>query len=195
MNSPSPRIIVALAFGTLLSALPARAQDSIPSSFQRGQWGANVAVTGLTFAGVDVLRFTSPTRAWVFSVNGAVLRDKESGSYPIPSQSNQNVDLGLQRRFIRPLASHASVYLSPGIHGGWGHMCVNPVPGVTQCSSSWDLGITAEVGGEYMIWRHFGVGARYSALVSYYRASILGGSVWNLSGNIGSAGVFAALLF
>ncbi len=55
----------------LLAAQPSVMQAQNPDSmtFRSGQWGAEFSLAG-SFAGLGVQRFSTPTRAWVASVQG-----------------------------------------------------------------------------------------------------------------------------
>lgn len=184
-----------LVAATLLYAAVAEGQSSPASPFQEGQWAAHVAMNGLTFGGVDVVKFTSPTRAWVASavVNGSTTRT--SGNPAFSSQTFEAFSLSLQRRFLRPAGEHAVLYVSPGIEGGYGHSCSTAPAAPSFCDRTWNAGLLAELGAEYVINRHLGVGARYRAILDYNRFDIAGNRQGSVSGSFGEAGVFGALYF
>lgn len=194
------RIPYLVAAAVALGAAPSSAQAPV-SPFHSGEWGAHIAVDGLTFTTVDVLHFTAPTRAWVLSFGaGATAQTFAEQGFPSSSATHHFVGLNLsvQRRFFRTVAPHASVYLSPGISGGGSHQCDVSTPASPRvCTDEWQLGALVEVGGEYLVGSHVGVGVRYSATVNYFHLSATGGGAdfHEFSGDLRNAGVFVSLFF
>lgn len=193
------RLLRLIVIASAIGVLPAAAQDLV-SPFHGGEWGAHIAVNGLTFSDVDVLRFTAPTRAWVLSIGAAATAQQitEQGFPSFTSVRGTTLSLSVQRRFFRTVAPHATIYLSPGISGGGSHQCGTPGPGTPEvCNSQWQFGILAELGGEYLMGPHVGLGVRYSATLNYYHQSLSGGggTLHDLTGNLSDAGVFVSLFF
>jgi hypothetical protein len=196
---PSYRNCITRAAAPLIAvtaiAVPVHAQTPLDSPFHQGQWSANVAVNGLTFGSVDLLKFTSPTRAWVLSGNGFGRNTRVTGSPSFTEGSAAGIQLTLQRRFLKPVSPHAVLYLSPGILGSFAHSCNSAGPGSSICGEIWQAGVITEVGAEYVVGRHLGVGARYRASLSYDRNDFAGFRMWSIDAAAGSAGVFASIIF
>lgn len=191
------RLFRLIAIASAIGVLPAAAQELV-SPFHGGEWGAHIAVDGLTFTDVDVLRFTAPTRAWVLSVGGNATSQKvsEQGFPSFTRVRHTDLNLSVQRRFFRTVAPHATVYLSPGISGGASHECDIFTPASPEvCNNQWQVGALVEFGGEYLIGPHVGVGVRYAAKLNYYHQSLTGGggTLNALQGNLNDAGVFVSL--
>lgn len=193
------RVLRLLALALGIGVIPALAQDLV-SPFHGGEWGAHIAVDGLTFSEVDVMHFTAPSRAWVLSIDAgaATQRISEQGFPTITSVRRASLDLSVQRRFFHVVAPHATVYLSPGISGGASHECDIFTPASPEvCNDQWQLGALVELGGEYLIGPHVGVGARYAAAIRYFHQSLTGGggNLHAVTGNLSNAGVFVSLFF
>lgn len=191
------RLLRLLTAGVAIGVVPAAAQDLV-SPFHGGEWGAHIAVNGLTFTNVDIMRFTAPTRAWVLSVGAGATdqRISEAGFPTFTSQRGTSLAVSAQRRFFRTLAPRASVYVSPGLSGSASHNCGAATPGSpVLCDTQWQVGALVEFGGEYVIGQHFGIGARYSATLNYFHQALTGGggTLHEAIANLSSAGVFVSL--
>ena len=190
------RILGAAVVASAVFAAAVSAQDAPATPFHQGQWGAHIQMNGLTFGGVDLLKFTSSTRAWVVNVSGNGRLSRVTGSSGYDDNSLEQIALSLQRRFFHPLGTHAAIYISPGILGQFAHGCNALSPsGPNFCARSWQAGVMAEAGGEYVFTPHLGVGARYRASLTYQRQDISSLRFWSVNASAASAGVFAAIFF
>lgn len=186
--------VAALMLGTPIAA---RGQEATASPFRAGQYGANIAINGLTFSSVDLLKFTSPTRAWVLSASASGSSQHTTGGIGGATTDNgQGLTLSLQRRFLRPAHPHVVLYLSPGIQGGFTHDCfTNGLAPGSVCNKIWQAGVVAEAGAEYVVNAHLGIGARYRASLLYNRFDFGASHLWSVDASIGQFGAFGALLF
>lgn len=179
------------------AGLPAaRAQDAATTPFRAGQLGVNITIKGLTFSSADLLKFTSPTRAWVVSAFALGNSDHMTGGLAPATSTNEGITLSLERRFLRPAHSNVVLYLSPGFLGGFAHNCLDTtLPGGSACGETWQVGLLMEAGAEYVIGTHLGIGARYRAILTYDREDFGGNRLWSVNASAGDIGVFGALLF
>lgn len=195
MSSRLHIIIGAAALSLLASPPTVFAQDAPTAPFHAGQLGANIAINGLTFSSVDLLKFTSPTRAWVLSASAFGNSVHATGGLPSTTNSDEGFNLSLQRRFLRPTRAHVVLYLSPGILGGFSHSSFSGGPGLSTSAKTWDAGVLLEAGAEYLIGTHLGLGARYRASVTYDRFDVGGSRLWSINASAGDIGAFGALFF
>ena len=190
------RILGTVVVSGVVLAATVSAQDAPATPFHQGQWGAHIQMNGLTFGGVDLLKFTSPVRAWVLNASGNGSLSRVTGPSSFNDGSQEQIALSVQRRFFHPAGAHAVIYLSPGILGAFAHSCNAFSPtGPNLCARSWQLGLVAEAGAEYVFTPHLGVGARYRAFLTYDRQDISSIRFWSVGASAGSAGVFAAVFF
>jgi hypothetical protein len=169
-----PARVAAIAVALCSSSAAAAAQQADTLPFRKGQWGAEFAASN--FAGIGVLRFTSPKNAWLLDVQGRIRR--ESGDNDDPSTPNiirdddfAQVRVGWRRygvlapRVVRHLgvgvlASRASADQQVGAF-------VVSVPFLPlQSHASTSIGAFAELGAQWMITPKLSLGASYMASVS-----------------------------
>ena len=146
---------------------PVHAQISTDSttSFRPGEWGVGfVEGRGLNEAGV--LRFSTPTRAWV--LDGWAVLDQVTypgGGLFGADASLQNTSLfaSLGPRWYRGLSTRVVRFAGFGVLGAYthGHSSLNP-----STFTNWSMGGYGEVGVTYMFSRHFGLGWRGTVLAS-----------------------------
>ena len=181
----------------LLSALglavvsPLSSQDIPPDSlpFRRGQWA--VQFVGSLSVAVGVLRFRSPTSAWVVlpSVSGGHSESFDGDTLTsINSQANLDVRLGL--RSYRRLGSRVLGYHTLGVQLGFDHsVLASPFLG-TSSSNGFDAGPYVDVGSTYRVTTYLGIGVNAAASIRYGRGwsenfSGEKGSSWAITGSAG----------
>lgn len=156
------RIAFVLVCASVVAAHPLRAQISADTSyvgFHAGQWGiAFLPSTSLSEAGV--LRFSTPTRAWVLDGSASFDQTILPGSGLFGTdQSTQaiNVNALLGPRWYKAMSARLVRFVGLGISAGYAntHASSNP-----NRFKNWSAGAYGEVGLQYMFVRHFGLGLR-----------------------------------
>lgn len=152
-------ILVVAVCSSLVLASSSQAQaaaDSAAQPFHAGQWGVQfVARPALTEGGV--LRFSTPTRAWI--LDGAATYDHTSsgGAAGPAGHSLLAFAANLGPRWYRGLGSHLVRFAGVGLSGGYSRVRVD---GSSGAPSDWSVGGYGELGVTYMFTPHFGVGSR-----------------------------------
>ena len=176
---------------------PLSAQDIPPESlpFRRGQWA--VQFVGSLGAAVGVLKFRSPSSAWVVlaSVSGGHNESFDGDSLTgISSQANVSVRLGL--RTHRRLGNRVVGYRTVGAQLGFEHRVQTQPFFGTGMFNALDVGPYVDVGSTYRVTTYLGIGANAQASVRYGRSwsrspSGQRTSSWGLNGsaNIGLHGM------
>ena len=156
----------ALGFGALLlvpaaaaAQTPAPADSAGPRS---GTRGAEVAIG--EFASGRLLRFTSPTAAWLLGADFVVIRESAEQSLPFGGTDDDT------RTSVR-VAARAGVrgYREPGralrpfTGAGLTGTILRPGPGF----QSWDAGLYGELGAAYFFSPHVSLGAVGELSVGY----------------------------
>ena len=137
--------------------LSAQAAPDTTNVFHPGAWGIGFVVrNSVTEAGL--LRFSTPTRAWVLDGTVSINTQKESGT-GIGDQTQETSTLNAQLgpRFYHALNARASRYLGIGLSGGYAH---SKFTGNSSHNDIWSIGAYGELGMQYMITRYLGIGWR-----------------------------------
>lgn len=161
------RIRLVLVCASVLLAHPLYAQttaDSTTATFRPGQWGIEfLPGTALTEAGV--LRFATPTRAWV--LDGSASLDWNATSGGLLGSDAKGQFTGVSARFgprwYRAAGAQSARFVGLGVSGGYTRSKGTGIPVRNQ---SWSTGAYGEIGMQYMLTRHFSLGARASLLGS-----------------------------
>lgn len=176
---------------------PLSAQDIPPDSlpFRRGQWA--VQFVGSLGAAVGVLKFRSPSSAWVVlaSVSGghneSFVGDTLTG---IVSSAILSFRVGL--RTHRRLGSRVIGYHTVGVQLGFDHRVQSSPLFGRSMTDGFDAGPYVDVGSTYRLTTYLGIGANAQASVRYGRSwsrntSGQRASSWGLNGsaNIGLHGM------
>ena len=162
------RISLVFACAGVMLGQVLRAQtpgDSTTAIFRPGQWGIEF-LPGTTFSEAGVLRFTTPVRAWV--LDGSANIDWNATSGGSGSNSNGQLTIISARfgpRWYRAVGAQAVRFVGLGISGSYGRSRDTGV--ATFRTQSWAAGAYGEIGMQYMLTRHFGVGGRGSVLGSH----------------------------
>jgi len=198
-------VCMVLALWPTVACAQGAAPDTIP--FHRHQWAAQFA-GGTSFASLGVLRFAAPTRAWLldFRFTGGHSHDRQYVNDTLVGEgytSNANIDARIGRRFYQGRGKSVVSFQTVGLLGGYVHACAAfrqpPVSG-TSCSNGWTAGAYGDLGGAYLITRHFSVGGTATVAFSYQRSTAKGsgGAVdkrWAYSGSIQGLSLAATVYF
>lgn len=153
-------LMLACACFALLSAGRLSAQatsDTTAVSFRPGTWGIGFVVrNSVTEAGL--LRFSTPTRAWVLDGNVSINTQKESGT-GIGDQTQETSIFSAQLgpRWYRSMTGRASSFVGVGLSGGYSYAKIS---GNVNHSDVWSAGAYGELGMQYLITRYLAIGWR-----------------------------------
>lgn len=138
-----------------LSLLPgaARAQGSAPTT-HAGQWGAEAGIGSGNTA--TLLRFSSPSRAWLLGFDGSFAHDKQelSGVTDENALTRWNVTARAGMRSYRGGDSALRPFTSVGLLAGVGHAESGNLD-----SNQWMAGAFFELGGSWFFNPHASLGA------------------------------------
>ena len=144
----------------------ARAQEI--ERFQRGQWGAEFGLS-YAYASLGVLRFTSPTRAWVADVSTSYYWRHESYSDTVIHSSGTadytSAMLRLGRRGFKPMGTRVYRTLTGGILGTFNAERYSSSGSPVQIQ--WGAGVFAELGAQWMVATHLSLGAVWGVSARY----------------------------
>lgn len=139
---------------------PAIVRDSLP--FRAGQWGAEFLINDGT-AGVGVLYFRSPRRAWALDASFAASWYDEESSFG--SETGQSVFVRVRAgpRRYRPIATGTAAYLGFGLTAGYSWTGADN----DNEREAWDAGLFGELGGVYFVTRRLSLGAQGGLFATY----------------------------
>ncbi len=150
-----------LAVSFASSVNPLRAQSSDSTTFRAGQWGAEFALGGYNSLGV--MRFSSPTRAWIGALSGQFRSIDDDSNPPqaggVTGSSAMNVQLG--HRFYRPATTHVMQHLTVGALAGVTRTKVERESGPDTNINS-VAGLFADLGALWMVTRSLSLGAAWT---------------------------------
>ena len=157
-------LIAVCALVCCVHPLRAQSRADTTTGFRRGQWAVEF-IPGSSFTTVGVLRFSTPTRAWVLD-GSANYSHQTATATGAPDQSANSA--GLSARF-GPRWYHAEYervvsFVGLGITGNYF--------GNSQSASSanrdesWSAGAYGELGLQYLLTPHLALGVRGNALAS-----------------------------
>jgi hypothetical protein len=131
--------------------------DTTTVSFRPGEWGMGFLLRN-NFTSAGVLRFSTPTQAWVLdgtaSFDRQALSSSVSGDETVRT-ANLSADLG--PRWYHAMSGHVTRYLGLGVSGGYGR---SEFASTSSHANSWSMGAYGEAGMQYMITRYLGLGWR-----------------------------------
>ena len=138
--------------------LPAQAiADTTTASFRPEEWGIGFILgNGVTSAGM--LRFSTPSRAWV--LDGSASFDRQSQSTSTSAdETARTVSLSAQfgPRWYRAMSGHVARYVGLGMSGGYAR---SDFSGTSSHANLWSVGAYGEIGMQYLITRYLGLGWR-----------------------------------
>ena len=138
--------------------LHAQASSDTTASFRAGQWGMGFILRN-NFTAAGVLRFSTPTRAWVLDGSASFDQQSQSQSTVFGEQTlrNWNLSADFGPRWYHAMSAHATGYAGFGMLAGYG--------GTNDSESSnhasiWSVGAYGEAGMQYMLTRYLGLGWR-----------------------------------
>lgn len=127
------------------------------AAFHRGQWGVEfLPSTSISEAGV--LRFNTPTRAWVLDGSAGFDRETASGGSLPGDQTSQslNVNARLGPRWYHTANERVLRFLGLGVTGGY----ASARQTIGSKADYWSAGAYGELGLQYLFTRHLGLGGR-----------------------------------
>ena len=145
---------IAFASGHVLHA---QGSDTT-ASFRPGEWGVGFVVrNSVTEAGV--LRFSTPTQAWVLDGSASFDRSSQSSSTGLGDQTVRGWNLSGQfgPRWYHAMSGHVTRFLGLGALAGYSRADYAGISGHSSMSS---LGAYGEAGMQYMLTRYLGFGWR-----------------------------------
>jgi hypothetical protein len=107
-----------------------------------------------------VLRFATPTHAWV--LDGAASLDRRTAADAAPfgedvTTNSSSVTVLFGPRWYRATSSHLARFLGLGVAGSYGH---SASPTNSYREDIWSAGAYGEIGVQYMFTPHLGFGWR-----------------------------------
>jgi len=132
--------------------------DTITAAFRPGEWGVGFIVrSSVTEAGV--LRFSTPTRAWVLDGSASFDRQSISSTSQVVDQKANGASVSAQfgPRWYHAVSSHGVRFLGLGISSGYAW---SDASGPSSDGSLWSVGAYGEAGMQYMLTRYLGLGWR-----------------------------------
>jgi len=138
--------------------------DTATASFRQGEWGVGFILrSGVNEGGV--LRFSTPTRAWVLDGSASYDRQSQSGSQLFADRNDRSWFLSGQfgPRWYHAVTGHVVRYLGLGVSGAYSQTKFSSTP---SRSELWSLGAYGEAGMQYMITRYLGLGWRGTVTAS-----------------------------
>jgi hypothetical protein len=162
------RVPLVFVCACVFAVQPLRAQttsDSITTSFHPGQWGVGFT-QGRYLAEAGVLRFSTPTLAWVLDATGTFDRQVLSGAGVFgadESAKSYTVTALAGPRWYHAIGAHVVRLIGIGLLGSYSSY---ENVGSPNRSKFWSAGAYGEIGVQYMFTRHVGLGWRANLLVS-----------------------------
>lgn len=175
-------VLAALAAACLTSPLAAQAAaDSAPrpTPFRAGQWGMEVSISQGIY-GVGVLRFTSPTRAWL--LDGIARSAWRRAISDVPDDSagasrdswddnwENAVSLLVGQRAYRPMGGRALRIVQGGVRVGVQHdrrRVRGPIGDYDDRFAIWSAGVEGGIGATLRLDDDLTLGTLVSGSVSY----------------------------
>jgi hypothetical protein len=161
------QIIVASACAVVVASptLWAQASTDTTAAFREGQWGVGF-VQGRSLTEAGVLRFGTPTLAWV--ADGWATFDQQvlpgGGVFGADaSTQTTTINLAVGPRWYHGQSARLARFAGFGITGGY---LKNKSSATENRDRTWSVGGYAEIGVQYMFTRHFGLGWRGDLLGS-----------------------------
>lgn len=162
------RVPLVLVCACVFAAQPLRAQatsDSTTTSFHPGEWGVGFT-QGRYLAEAGVLRFSTPTLAWVVDASGTFDREVLSGAGVFGAHESAKsyiVTASAGPRWSHAIGAHVVRLIGAGVTGSYSS---NENVGSPDRSTFWSAGVYGEIGVQYMFTRHVGIGWRANLLAS-----------------------------
>jgi hypothetical protein len=187
-----------LAAAVMLGSAPLHAQATDSTSFRAGQWGAEFTVNGNA---LGILRFSSPTSAWIGQLRGS-WESTDAGNDPRPFVQDLNVraiEVQFGKRWYRPLVGDVLQHVTLGALASNARQerRLNDNTGEVQGTNA--VGLFVDVGAQWMVTKNLSLGAQYGLGARVSRAKIDEASpeitITNTLLTLGPVGIRAALFF
>jgi hypothetical protein len=106
-----------------------------------------------------VLRFSTPSRAWVLDGTASVDRQTQSVSTMFGEQTERSwyVNGQFGPRWYQAMSAHVARFVGLGVLASYGRA---DFQGSSSSGSIWTLGAYGEAGMQYMLTRYLGLGGR-----------------------------------
>jgi hypothetical protein len=159
------RIHLALASACVLVAQPLSAQPTTDTaSFRRGQWAVEF-IPNRDFAEAGVLRFSTPSRAWVLDGSASFIDQAiTNSSAPDESSRSGSVSARLGPRWYHSEYDRVVRFVGLGLTGSY---AAGSQSGPNTFSQDlWSVGVYGELGLQYLFTRHLGLGVRGELVAS-----------------------------
>jgi len=156
-------LMSACACALVVHPVLAQVTTDSTTSFRPGEWGVGfIQGRGLIEGGV--VRFSTPTRAWV--VDGWATYDQVlypgAGLFGADASSQTtSLNASIGPRWYHAQSTRLVRFVGAGLGASYLH---NHSSAVTTIETNWFVGAYAEVGMLYMFSRHFGLGWRGSVV-------------------------------
>jgi hypothetical protein len=161
-------------------AVARRDTSSLP--FHDDQWGMDFGISSGSVYRIGVVRFTSPTRAWILDgrISGGIDRqerwadDDTSTAGPFPPEDvisqGGSFSLLVGRRAYRAMGTRAMRTVSFGIGGGFGYGEYLQDGARQSRTLSWNATSELAVGGHYRVTPSLALGATLRLGATYARS-------------------------
>lgn len=143
--------------------------DTTTAVFRSGEWGVGFFLgNGVTDAGV--LRFSTPTRAWVLDGSASFDRQTQSTSAVFGEQTARSWSVSGQfgPRWYHAMSGHVARFLGLGALASYSRIDFS---GSSSHGDNWSLGTYGEAGLQYMLTRYLGLGGRGTLSASRYETN------------------------
>jgi hypothetical protein len=193
---PKAVCCAALLIPGIAAAQEATRPDTTP--FHRGQWAAQFGV-GLSFNSLGLLKFRSPTSAWLFDVvvSGHHSENGSGSSVTVDSRATASLRVGRRRYHGAREQGRVVAFHTVGVSAAFLHNASRQSFGLSGESNTWYAGFFGDVGGSYLVSSNLSLGATAGLNLSYSRSTFSGGSsagrVWGIDG--AAAVNFAATIY
>jgi hypothetical protein len=200
------RLSTALGAFALLAAPTLGAQEPVDTlPFRAHQW-AFLFTGGSSFAGLGVLKFTAPSRAWIINIGGSALHARSDvpltpDTTDTRTQNAATLTLRLGRRFYQSRGHEVVSYQTVGITGGVNRFCSHDTLvgfANSSCSTGWAAGIFGELGAQYLLTPRLSIGGQFNAGLNFQltrSTNALPAREWELQLSFGQVGFGGAIYF
>lgn len=196
-----------IAAAITLSSAPLHAQVPDSTPFRAGQWGAEFTVSGNA---LGILRFASPTTAWIGQVQVSLESTDTDNDSPPPEPGfpfspavqtfdAREIEARFGKRWYRPLVADVLQHFTFGALASTDRQeqQVDENPSRVQATNS--VGLFADFGAQWMVTKNLSLGAQFGLSAGVARSNVEEGSneltVTNTAFALGPVGIRAALYF
>ena len=154
--------VTAVALVSLWAPVTLHAQAAEASPFHARQWGADFSIAG-GFTGAGLIHFRNPTHAMVADLGVSVLSGTPAGGGPGTNSMSATLRLGMRR--YRSVTRGVLGFGTLGLDVTHTHQFRGgPAP---LNENGWGGGLFGDIGAEWLVASHLGLGASWGASVDY----------------------------